>query len=219
MNPLSGRILALAAFLALPIAATAESSLATAPTLGTKLTTAARLDFQVTIPPMLYLQVGADPTIATSADASIAKIDFNVDSGQVGNGSIIDATLASGNRGRGIVTARVTANVGPIELRSETTGALQSSDPNSTETISWSQISTVSNTPTGGVLPQLAHPTLGDGTATTLQLSPLSGKVIQQEAEWTYKYLNGVVVAAGTYGDTSGGGTRNARVIYTASMP
>ena len=222
MKFLTGRLFALAAIFALPFTAIAESNLASAPTSGTKLSTTARLDFQVTIPAMLYLQVGADPATATTAHSRIGQIAFDVASGSVGNGMPVDATFASGDRNNGTVTARITSNVGPVDLRSETMGPLQSNDPTSTDTIPWSQIVTVSNTLTGaGTASKLAHPMLIDNGATTLHLLPSgTGKIVQQAAEWTYKYLNSVVVPAGIYGDaTTGNGSRNGRVIYTAAMP
>jgi len=216
MKSLSGRILALAAFLALiPPVATAESNLAT----GTgPLSTTAKLDFQVTIPRMLFLQVGADPATPTTDDTSVSTIDFIVASSQVGNGSVIDATPGSGSRGNGIVTARVIANDGQVTLTSLTQGALQSAAPGSTDTIPWSEIATTVNGLSNG-LGQLPHPGLASGLS-TVTLVPSSGKVTQLEAEWAYKYLNTKTFGAGTYGDTtSGTGSRNGRVIYTASMP
>lgn len=205
-----------------PISALAESNFKT----GTApLSTTANLDFQVTIPSILYLRVGAGPSSGLDNNTTISKIDFVVPTAFVGNGSAISAQATSGDLGNGKVTAQVIGNAGPITFTAATTGALLPTGTGSAgnpDSISWSQIDIATAnlpTPTAGFT-TLAAPVLTDGATTTTPLNPATGsRVVQQEAQWTFSYLNSAVVAAGTYGDTSGTGAGNGRVVYTASMP
>jgi hypothetical protein len=114
--------------------------------------------------------------------------------------------------GNGAVTARVIGNNGNITLTSTTLGPLNNGVP--ADTISYSQITTTAAVLTSAV--PLPHPALADGATTTVALTPVSGKVINRDARWTFAYENDNVVAPGTYG---GAGVNNGRVTYTASMP
>ena len=63
----------------------------------------------------------------------------------------------------------------------------------------------------------LNAPALADGAVTSTTVAPSAGsKVVNLDAKWTYAYLNGAVVAPGTYGGVN---ANNSRVTYTASMP
>lgn len=206
---------------ALPLSALAESSFKT----GTApLSTTAKLDFQVKIPSILFLRVGAGPA-GLDDNTTVSTIDIVVPPAFIGNGSAMPAQAASGDLGNGKVTARVIGNAGPITFSAATTGPLLPTGTGSagnTDSISWSQIGIASAdlaTPTAGFT-RLTAPALADATTTTIPLNPATGsRLVQQEAEWTFSYLNSAVVAAGTYGDTSGAGAGNGRVVYTASMP
>ncbi|MHB8912628.1 MAG: hypothetical protein ACYC42_08280 [Lysobacter sp.] len=193
-------LLATALLAATPLVAQAESSFAS--TNGAApLTATARLDFQVTIPKILLLQVGAA--------GSINRIDFDLSGTPsiVGNGTAIDATAGSGDVGNGTVTAILKGNNGDITLSSATTGAL--SNGAAGDTISYSQILATSS---NAALPS---PALAD-TGTTSATVAATGKVVNQSAQWTYKYANAAIVAPGVYGGTN---ANNSRVTYTASMP
>jgi hypothetical protein len=61
----------------------------------------------------------------------------------------------------------------------------------------------------------LAPPLLVDGATTTTTLTAV-GKIVQQDAKWTFAYANNTVPPAGTYG---GAGVNGGRVTYTASVP
>lgn len=196
---------ALAAALALPFMAHAESSINTG--VASPLPTSARLDFRITVPKMIYLRVGTGTNLA--ANGTIDLIDFVVPAASIGNGTAVAATAASGDLTNGAVTARVIGNNGTVTFTSTTTGALS----NGTDTISYGQIAAAVATLTSATA--LPHPTLADGATTTVSLTPV-GKVVNQDAKWTFSYLNANVVAAGTYGGVN---TNNSRVTYTASMP
>jgi hypothetical protein len=196
---------ALVAAIALPFMAHAESSINTG--VASPLPTSARLDFKITVPKVIYLRVGTGTNLA--ANGTIDLIDFTVPAASLGNGTAIAATAASGDLTNGAVTARVIGNNGTVTFTSTTTGALS----NGTDTISYGQISAAVATLTSATA--LPHPALVDGATTTVSLTPV-GKVVNQDAKWTFTYLNAAVVAAGTYGGIN---TNNGRVTYTASMP
>ena len=104
------------------------------------LTATARLDFQIVIPKFLYLRVGSN-------DANVNLISFTVPAANVGNGTPVAASAASGDLGNGVVTARVIGNGGNVTLSSATIGAL---NDGGTNTISYSQISTAASVLTSG---------------------------------------------------------------------
>lgn len=197
---------ALAAAIALPFAAQAESSINTG--VASPLPTSARLDFKITVPKMIYLRVGTGTNLA--ANGAIDLIDFTVPAASIGNGTAIAASAASGDLTNGAVTARVIGNNGTVTFTSTTTGALSNG---AGDTISYGQIAAAVATLTSATA--LPHPALVDGATTTVSLTPV-GKVVNQDAKWTFTYLNAAVVAAGTYGGIN---TNNGRVTYTASMP
>lgn len=199
-------LLAVALLAAAPMLANAESAFTTGT--GTPITAAARLDFRVTVPKILYLQVGSGTNMA--ANSTINLIDFTVNAANVGDGTQVAATAGSGDLGNGVVTAKLVGNNGTISFSSATSGALNSG----TDTISYAQISTAAAINTSATA--LPAPALVDGATTTISVAPASGKVVNQDAKWTYKYLNTAIVAPGTYGGVN---ANNGRVTYTASMP
>lgn len=208
MRTFSKTLLAAALLAAVPMLANAESTFTTGA--ATPITATARLDFQVTVPKILYLRVGAGTNMATLG--TINLIDFAVPAASIGNGTPVVASVASGDLGSGAVTARVIGNNGNITFTSTTLGPLNNGVP--ADTISYSQITTTAAALTSAV--PLPHPALADGATTTVALTPVSGKVINRDATWTFAYANNNVVAPGTYG---GAGVNNGRVTYTASMP
>lgn len=197
MNKFKSTLLATALLAVLPLVAQAESTFISG---AGPLSAAANLDFRVTIPKILLLQVGAA--------GSINRIDFDLSGtpSLVGNGTAIDATASSGDFGNGIVTAKLQGNNGDITLSSLTTGALGNG---SGDTISYSQILATSS---NAALPP---PALADAATTTTTVTA-TNKVVNQTAQWTYKYANAAIVAPGVYGGTN---VNNSRVTYTASMP
>lgn len=201
------KLLAAAALLSLPFAAQAESTFSSGT--GSPLTASARVDFTITVPKILFLQVGTGTLFATNP--AINLITFNVPAANIGNGTAVAATAGSGDLGNGTVTAKVIGNNGNITFTSTTLGAL---NDGGTNTISYGQIATAVATNTSATA--LPAPALADGATTTLTLTPASGRVVNQDAKWTYSYLNQNVVAQGTYGGVN---TNNGRVTYTASMP
>ena len=198
-------IAVVAVALSVPMLATAESTIVTG--VG-GLTTSARLDFRVTIPKVLFLQVGTGTAMGNNA--TINLIDFTVPATGMGTGSPVAATVASGDQGNGVVTAKVLGNNGIVTLQSTTTGALGNG---AGDTISYSQISTTAAVLTSAVA--LPHPALVDGITTSTTVSPV-GKIVNRDAKWTFSFLNSVLAPAGTYGGVN---SNNGRVTYTASMP
>ncbi|MCL1634981.1 hypothetical protein M2650_10110 [Luteimonas sp. SX5] len=200
-------LLAAALLAAVPMMANADSQFTTGST--SPITARAHLDFQVTIPKILYLRVGDGLSMASGGN--IEQIAFNVAAGNVGNGTAVAATTPSGDLDNGSVTARVIGNNGNITFTSTTTGPLNNG---AGDTISYSQITAAVATLTSTVA--LPHPTLADGATTTVTLNPVSGKLVNRDAVWTFSYENDNVVAPGIYGGTNANGSR---VTYTASMP
>lgn len=193
------------AALGAPLLAHAESNLQTG---AGALTATARLDFRVTVPKVLFLQVGTGSAGATNATVNL--IDFVVPAANVGDGSVINATAASGDLGNGVVTAKVQGNNGNVTLTSTTVGALGNG---AGDTLSFAQIATAAAVLTSATA--LAAPALADG-ATTSTTVPAAGKIVNRDARWTFTFLNSALVPPGTYGGVN---VNNSRVTYTASMP
>jgi hypothetical protein len=196
---------AMLAALGAPMLARAESNVQTG---AGALTATARLDFRVTVPKVLFLQVGTGTALA--ANATINLIDFVVPAANIGDGSTIAATAASGDLGNGTVTAKVIGNNGNVTLTSTTVGALGNG---AGDTLSFGQISTAAAVLTSATA--LAAPALADA-ATTSTTVPATGKIVNRDAKWTFSFLNTAVVPPGTYGGVN---ANNGRVTYTASMP
>jgi hypothetical protein len=187
-----------------PAASMAESQFVTGPG---ALTATARVDFQITIPKVLFLRVGTGALNTT--DATVNLITFNVPAANVGNGTAVAATAASGDVGNGTVSAVVRGNGGNVSLSAATAGAINNGAGDS---INWTEITTSTAAWTTGTT--LAAPTLSNGTS-TITLTAVN-RIVNQDARWTYSYANTALVPSGTYGGVN---TNNGRVTYTASLP
>jgi hypothetical protein len=195
--------LAAAGLLAAPMFAQAESEF-TAGT--TNLVSTAKLDFSIVVPRILFLQVGTGT--ARASNTAIDAIQFTVAAANVGTGSGV--TVTGGDIGGGTVRASVISNSGTVSLTSRTNGPLKNAEG---DTVSFSQISTAATTlTTDSVLP---HPALADNAETTQTLSPVN-RVVVRDAQWTFGFLNSVLVPPGTYG---GSEANNGRVTYPATAP
>ncbi len=192
---------AIAMALAAPMFTSAESVVTTGA--GT-LTAAARLDFTIIIPKVLFLAVGTG-SAGLVANPAINMVTFNYTTNPTAIGTGAAAGAISGNA----VPVRVLGNNGAITVTAATTGAMRNGLG---DTIPWSQISAVSSDAAN--FPSPAIPLTGTGAASNIAVS--SGKVTNRTATWTYSYANAAVVAAGTYGATTG---NNSRITYTATMP
>lgn len=188
-----GRV-ALAAVLAAPIGAYAESDFETG---AGALSAQARVDFQITIPRFLSLRVG-------TTGAPVDLVSFTVPAANVGDATAIAGT--GGDLGAGSVTARVLGNGGNVTLQATTAGPIGNG---AAGTISWSQITTASSNPS------LPAPVLANGASAGVPVAATAG-VVNQTATWTYSYANSAVIESGTYGGVN---TNNSRVTYTASLP
>jgi len=159
------------------------------------------------VPRVLYLRVGTGTALANNA--TINLIDFTVPAANIGDGTSVAASAASGDLGNGAVTARLIGNDGDITLSSTTAGALSDGAGSN---IGYSNISTASAvlvSPTA-----LAAPALADGATTTTTVTA-TNRVVNRDARWTYSYNNTQVAPAGVYGGVN---VNNGRVTYTATM-
>jgi len=190
---------------ALPMMANAESQFTTGA--GTPITASAKLDFQIVIPKIIYLRVGTGTNLANNA--AVDLITFTVPAASVGNSTAVAGT--GGDLTAGVVTAKVVGNNGIVTLSSTTTGNLTTGV--AAEAIPYSQITTTPAVLTSATA--LPAPALASGATTSIALTPVN-RVTNQDARWTYTYLNNTVMASGTYGGVNLNG---GRVTYTASMP
>jgi hypothetical protein len=196
-----------AAAVAAPMLAIAESNVQTG---AGALTATAHVDFQITIPKFLYVRVGAGTGTVTGGWATLNTVDLITwapTPAQLGTGSLAGT---GGDLGLGVETAVVVGNSGNVTFSSTTSGPL--SDP-AGDTISYAKITVTPATLTTGTV--LAPPLLVDGGTTNSTLTAV-GKVVQQDAKWTYAYANNTIPPAGTYGGIN---TNGGRVTYTASVP
>jgi hypothetical protein len=208
-----------AAAVALPLVSQAGSTVTTA-AVGGKYTAAVTLNFQVTIPQILYLRVGTGSTYTTGALTTVASgapdnFAFAPAAANVGNGTAVPAS-SGGDISTGVATAALIGNGGgPITLVATNGGALSDG---AGDTINYNQITTTSATLHTAT--NLPAPILGNGTSSTVTLTPASGNVVYEDAQWTFAYANtaGVVPGAGVYGGTVTPGN-NGTVTYTATMP
>jgi hypothetical protein len=194
---------------AAPLLCHAESNVQTGT--GT-LTATAHVDFQVTIPQVLFLRVGTGSTYTTgvlTANTAVDEISFAPAAGAVGNGTAVAGT--GGDLTGGVETAAVIGNGGTITLNATSAGALGDA---AGDTIAFTQITTTAATNTTATV--LPAPVLANGASNTVTLTPASGKVIDEDAKWTFAYANTVTPGSGTYGGVN---TNNSRVVYTAVMP
>ena len=197
------------AALALPLAALAESNLQTGAATATGAT--AHVDFQITIPKILYLRVGTGSSYTTGALAANTNIDlitFAPTAAQLGGGSVAGT---GGDLLNGTETAAIVSNSGAVTLNATAAGALSDG---AGDTISFSQITTAAATNTSTTM--LPAPTLTNATSANVVLPLPTGKVITEDAKWTFAYANSAVVPTGTYGGVN---TNNSRIVYTATMP
>ena len=208
-------VLVAAAVAAAPGLVRAESNVQTG---AGSLTATAHLDFQIVIPRVLFLQVGTGTYLTTNASVDRIVFDLTGTPAIIGN-SVQQTATSGGDVSPGVVSARVIGNsfAAAANLTATTGGALSNGAGN---TISWSEIAitTAAGVPATGT--NLAHPgtpNLADAGSTTVSLTPVA-KVINQTAQWTFKYKNTTVPPAGTYGAT-GVAPANGRVTYTITMP
>lgn len=170
------------------------------------LTATAHVDFSIVIPKTLYLRVGTGTANATNAAVNL--VTFTVPAANVGDSTVISGT--GGDLTGGVVTAAVKGNSGNITLTATAPAAISDGAGDS---IDWSEITTTAAANTTATT--LAAPTLTTSSTTSVALTA-TGKVVNQDAKWTYQYANSTIPAAGTYGGVN---TNNSRVTYSVSLP
>ncbi len=129
----------------------------------TPLTASAKLDFAITIPKFVYVRIGTGTNVANNT--SVDNLVYTVPAANVGDSSAITGT--GGDLTGGKVRVRVIGNNGTIAFSSTTLGAMSNG---AGDTISWSQmdVAVATNTPATA----LNHPTLVDGSMTSINLTP-----------------------------------------------
>ena len=192
-----------------PMLASAESSTQSG---AGPLTATARLDFVITIPKVLFLRVGTGGLFGAAANTTIDSINFTVPFANVGDGTSIAATAASGDLGNGSVTALLRSNAGVVTLTANTTGALTNA---TTDTIPWSEIAIAnSNLVAPAFANTFPHLAALPNTGVSANFAPApTAKVTNVGSTWTFSYKNTNTVPFGTYGPTA-----NGRVTYTATV-
>ena len=179
----------------------------------------ARLDFKVVIPPVLFLRVGTGGAVGAANDATINLIDFAVPAANLGDGTIIAASAASGDLTNGAVTVRVFSNVGTnVSLNSSVVGQLLNA---AGDIMPWAQITVavapLAATTAGYTNAGITHPPFaaGSGAGPTPTVLTAASKLVRQEGKWTFTFANTTAFPAGTYGAAPGS---NGRVTYTATQ-
>jgi hypothetical protein len=175
------------------------------------LTATAHLDFSINIPKFIFVRVNSGTGNGSGGWATggaIDQIQWAPTAAQVGTGAL--APTAGGDVSLGVSTAAVAGNNGNITFGTTTTGTL---DDTTGDSISFT---TITATPAHlSTATTLAFPGLADGATTNIPLTAV-GKVVQQDAKWTWSYSNATVPPQGTYGGVN---THNSRVTFTASEP
>ena len=201
--------LSVLAALSAPMLAHAESSTQTG---AGALSATSRLDFVITIPKVLFLRVGTGGLFGAANVATIDTITFTVPVANVGDGTSIPGTAASGDLGNGAVTALLRSNAGVVTLTANTLGALTNA---TADTIPWSEISiTNSNLVAPAFANTFPHLAALPATGASANFAPAPvAKVTNVGSTWTFGYKNTNTVPFGTYGPTA-----NGRVTYTATV-
>lgn len=163
------------------------------------LSTDAHVDFRINIPRVLRFRVGS---LASTVDL----IEFNLPAANMGDGTDIAATAASGDLNNGDVTVEVMSNAGQVTIAHDSNGATL--NDGSGNTIPYTEILTASSNAAN-----LDAPTLGVASST---LPSVTGGLTNQSAVWTYAFDNSTVYSSGVYGGVN---TNGGRVTYTASAP
>jgi hypothetical protein len=197
-HPFKLAVLAAALSLAatLPQIASAETTAASG---AGALSTSASVDFRINIPRVLRFRVGS---LANTVDL----IEFNLPAANIGDGTDIAATAASGDLGNGDVTVEVMSNAGQVTIAHDSSGA--SLSDGSGNTIPYTEILTASSD-----VANLDAPTLGVVSSTQ---PSVAGGLTNESAVWTYTFDNSTVYNSGVYGGVN---TNGGRVTYTASVP
>jgi hypothetical protein len=192
-----------------PLLCHAESTFTTGG--ASPLTATAHLDFAITIPKFIFVRVNSGTGNGSGGWATGGAIDqiaWAPTAAQVGTGAL--APTSGGDIATGVSTAAVAGNSGNITFGTTTTGSLNDTTGDS---ISFATISaTPAHLSTGTML---AFPGLADTATTNITLTAV-GKVVQQDAKWTWSYANATVPPQGSYGGVN---TNNSRVTFTASEP
>jgi hypothetical protein len=182
---------AIALVLALPMFASAESSVATGTAANSGGTGAsADLNFRIVIPRFIALKVGTGTLGA--ANTTKDTVEFALTDAQAGADGAIAPTSGAP------VSVALRANIGSVNFGS--TGAALT---DGTDTIPLSRI-------TGTSAGTLAHPAFN---ATAASVAPTSGRVIDRSGTWNFSYAHQGATAP------VGAGTYTTVVKYTAVAP
>ena len=192
-----------------PLLCHAESTVTTGA--ASPLTATAHLDFAITIPKFIFVRINSGTGNGSGGWATGGTIDqiaWAPTAAQVGTGPL--APTAGGDIATGVSTAAVVGNNGNITFGTTTTGTLNDTTGDS---ISFATITAATAHLSTGTT--LAFPGMLDGATNNITLTAV-GKVVQQDAKWTWSYANATVPPQGVYGGVN---TNNSRVTFTASEP
>lgn len=193
-----------------PLLCHAESTFNT--TAASPMTASAHLDFAITIPKFIFVRINSgigNGSTGWATGGAIDQIAWAPTPAQLGTGPM--APTSGGDIAVGTSTAAVAGNSGDITFGATTTGKLNDTtgDSISFTTISVPLPAHLSTATT------LAFPGLVDTATSNITLTAV-GKVVQQDAKWTWSWSNAAVIPQGTYGGIN---TNNSRVTFTASEP
>ncbi len=181
---------------------------------GNGLNVSVQLRHRIIIPQIIYLRIGS--AVPGGVDKVTIDLnnspDFNAGNSQsytstsapLGDASPVNAT----NNGTLVVDVR--SNVGTVTISYEVSNTLGLSD-GAGNFIAFDQIETISSD-TNLPSPILSNTGGASGSGITVDINGnlYSGRVINRQATWAYRYKNQVVPLAGTY---------SGRITYTASAP
>jgi hypothetical protein len=192
--------LALAAMLATPMLASAESQLVNGAG-----SASARLNFSVVIPRVLFLGVG---TMTTSpqrlTNAAIDSVSFIYSTPtNVGTGAAPDSITVNGVVAAATLGVAVYGNNGQISLSVTNPTNLVGAIAGNTDVIPFTSITATSSDAANLPAPQFG------GAAVAPALMGAS-RITNRAANWTYAYANTANVSADTY---------SGQATYTATMP
>jgi hypothetical protein len=102
---------AVAAVIAVPATAVADSQLSTG---GTGTTAQASLDFRITMAEFVYFRVGTD------VNGTVDRVDFDITGLSAGNGTPVNATGGNGDGVDGILTVELRSNASGVQITAGT---------------------------------------------------------------------------------------------------
>ena len=185
----------------------ADTATTTAPVLNPTqaVSASANLRFTVSLGSFVSLRVGTAGTTVNTATFDLASLATGCTAGpcNFGNGTQVAATYDGGFDATGL-PVEVMSNGGAVKLSAAATTPLTSG----ANSIPLSQIIITSSDMTN--LPAPLVPDSGTGATVNIAETPSGSRITSRSANWTFKYANTIVPAAGAYA---------GQVTFTAATP